>query len=208
MSKIVIPYGEQKSVISIYYDEYEERLVDCYCYMIAGTYAKVKKTPGNTLTPRAWYSCRECFQDDAKGIKWMLFCHKPNKGYSISYFIHHIERKLRLRTFSTFGPTQSNKLTWICASSWWMVNSMRRSFFTALLRAAQQYRLDKDNTLGALWSNRYLRQSKYATLRFLRGYTKYTGHINGWNNQFFWGGEWNKPKPPTPEEVRKLLIKP
>jgi hypothetical protein len=85
---------------------------------------------------------------------------------------------------------------------------MRRSFFTAMLRAGQSYDIVENNFEEALWTNRYLRQSQYATLRFLRGYTEYTGGITGWNNQFFWGGSGWRPKSPSEQEVRKLLVKP
>jgi hypothetical protein len=204
-----LPYGGQRKFHLYYWDAYEGKRMDSRWYLVAGYFAKVRRGTNHTLVPIEWYHCREVFQGESRGLKWMLFCHKQNRGLNIVKFIHCIERKLNVRPFTQFGPTQSDKVLWIKLSPWWMKYSMRRSFFTALLRAAQNFNPKKRNYEKTLWTNRYFRQTKYATRRFLRGYTKYTGHITGWNNQFYWGNIFMncKPKPPTPMEVRRLLVK-
>jgi hypothetical protein len=177
----------------------------------AGTFATVTLTSRKYLLPRVFYSCRESFGRHFGRIKRFLFCHK-GCGLEIATFLNCVERKLKLDKqgfeFSRCGPTQHCKVMWIEPSKWWSMNSMRQSFLTAVLRAGQSYNISLGNFESALWSDRYLRQSKYAVTRFLDGYTHYTGMLEGWNNQFFWGDGWGKPIPPTPQEVDRLLVKP
>ena len=202
MPRIKVPFNDMRQVVL-----YEEDIHGLY----AGSYATVNVRNGK-MTPRQWYTCREYFQGNSARIKRLLFCHKAGTGEAVATFLHKVERMLKLGKteygFSQFGPTQHNKLMWIEPSRWWIMKQMRRSFMTAMLRAGQNYDIRRDNFETTLWTNRYLRQSKYAVRRFLKGYTEYTGSMNGWNNQFFWGGGWYEPHPPSNKEVNQLLVKP
>jgi len=203
MPRIRVPFDEVRPVVLD-----DDELHSLY----AGSYATVDRTRSGKYKARNWYRCREYFQGSSSRIRRLIFCHKVGTGEAVATFLHRVERMLKLGKtewgFSTCGPTNHNKLMWIEPSKWWIINPMRRSFLTAMLRAGQNYNIRRNNFETTLWTNRYLRQSKYAVRRFLKGYTEYTGGLVGWNNQFFWGGDvWN-PNPPSPKQVDKLLVKP
>jgi hypothetical protein len=187
-----------------------------YQRVIAGSFSKVAETyVDGTLEAREWMFCREYFQEQSQGVRRILFCNKRNKTCNIAAFIDRIESKLKIQTRSKVGPTQRNNISWLWVSPWWSTTSMRRSLFTALLRAGQHYSPIKDNLEEALFGNvgqirrynEYTRQTEYAVRRFIQGYTKYTGHMRGWYNQFRWGGgSIYHPDRPTKEQVDKLLV--
>lgn len=204
MPRIRVPFNQY---VRLRLDEY-----DLYCLQ-AGSFATVNVRNG-IWSARLWYHCREQFQGNSARIKRLLFCHHSELGvgYSVATFLYRIERMLKLGKtefgFSMCGPTKHVKVMWIEPSKWWLCKPMRRSFFTAILRAGQKYNIQINNFESALWSNRYLRQSQYAVKRFLKGYTEYTGNEVGWNRQFFWGTGYCRPNPPSQKEVNSLLIKP
>ena len=61
---------------------------------------------------------------------------------------------------------------------------MRKSLFTALLRAGMRYDLKKDNFDDALYHEKYIAQTKAAVDLFIRGNTWYKGNYRGWYDQF------------------------
>jgi hypothetical protein len=141
----------------------------------------------------------------------MCFSHFANKGPEVSAFIEQIEDKLGVVPKSVFGPTKRPAITWLRPSPWWMNSSLKRSLFTAFLRAGNNY--NGRDFEEALWSNSYLSDTRYAVNRFLAGYTKYQGRGNqtGWWNIFYLGGaydRWCTPEPLNPFSVDKLLVKP
>ena len=208
MPRIRVPFNDVRYVVL---DEDDLHGLHAGSYATV-TFRKADAFGRERLVPRQWYSCREYFQGNSGRIKRLLFVHKKGAGKAVATFLHRVERMLKLGKtefgFSACGPTQHNKLMWIEPSSWWIKKPMRRSFLTAMLRAGQNYNIARNNFESTLWTNRYLRQSKYAVRRFLKGYTEYTGDLVGWNNQFFWGGGWYRPEPPTRREVDELLVKP
>ena len=157
-----------------------------------------------------WYECREVFHKNSQNLRRMCFSHSARHGTFIASFLDQIEDKLGVPK-SIFGPTKRPTITWLRPSSWWMNSSLKRSLFTALLRAADNY--NGQNFDDALWSNRYLYDTKYAVMRFLDGYTRFQGRgglLTGWYNTFYVGkgNSCYSPRPLKQIEVDKLLVRP
>lgn len=201
--KVIPPnYGDVKRII---FPEKQK-----YRMPTAGSFSRIRCVSGNGEYVAAnWMYCREYFQDCSQGIRRMFFVTKRNRGRNIASFIDRVEAKLSLRQRTQFGPTQRNNIIWIKIAPWWTTSSMRRSLFTALLRAGNAYNLTQDNFSDALYSIKYTAETKYAVERFLSGYTTYTGTVRGWFNQFRYGsGSPLFPRKPSPKKVRELLVKP
>lgn len=163
----------------------EMPLASKYQRLNSGAFSKIDymKADG-TLVALEWLYCREYFQDESAGIRRFLFCHKPNKCRRIAAFTHRVEEKLGLAERTEIGPTQRYNISWLRVSPWWMCTSMKRSFFTMLLRCGQNYNPKTDNFEEALFSTFYTKNTEAAVRRFLDGHTRYTGKKKGWYNQF------------------------
>jgi hypothetical protein len=175
-----------------------------------GSFSKIEYTKfDGTLVAKEWLYCREYFQDESNGIKRMLFCHTSHRCKNIAAFIYNVESKLNLKEKTIIGPTQRYNISWIRVSSWWTKTSMKRSFFTILLRCGVNYKIKQDNFNDALFSVIYTKHTENAVKRFMEGNTRYTGKKKGWYNQFYWGGG-NRAnfKTPDQQEVNNLLISP
>lgn len=176
-------------------------------------------TPGSFAIPayedeeefriNSWTFCREYFHEDSENVKAFLFVCNKNKSRNVARFIDQIETKLKLRRRSMIGPTQRSNIIWVKPSPWWTKTSMKRSLFTAFLRAGNSSSIKENNFEEALFSIKYTNDTRFAVKRFLAGHTKYTGNVRGWFNQFRYGtGDPTKPKRPTHKEIKKLLVKP
>jgi hypothetical protein len=175
-----------------------------------GSFSKIDYTKfDGTLVAKEWLYCREYFQDESNGIRRMLFCHTSHRCKNIAAFIYSVEDKLDVQEKTIIGPTQRYNISWIKVSPWWTKTSMRRSFFTILLRCGVTYKIKEDNFDHSLFSVIYTRHTEYAVKRFMSGHTKYTGKKKGWYNQFYWGGG-NRVdfKTPDKDEVDSLLVLP
>jgi len=192
-------YGEQRQVIMSEAHKYAR--------IRTGSFSKVVSKNG-AWQARGWEFCREYFLDISQGVRRMLFYHRKDKGYAIAAFINQVERKIGIYPRTILGPTQRKTMTWLRVSPWWTASAMRRSLFTALLRCGVNYSWQRDNFNHALDSILYTKSTNYAVRRFLRGYTKYTGRHRGWYSQFNFGGNAYLNHKPSPDEVKKLLIKP
>lgn len=124
-----------------------------------------------------WYKCREQFapvwQPQTAGI---VFSFKEGEKVleSVAAFIQKVERViLELGEESTFYVTNRKYAVYVCPAEFWKSCFIRRSLFTALLRAGQQYKPDLDNFDEALYSIKYLKDTKDAVLRFLFGFTEF-----------------------------------
>ena len=154
-----------------------------------------------------WYICREEFHWVNANTRRFLFVHETNAGSNIASFIEKVENKLKVDVRSVFTPTQYNRITLVCMSPWWK-HSIRRSLFTALLRVGQYY---KGGFHKPLFSeiygkeNYYTRDTEPAVRWFLRGNTRYLGHVQGWWEAFYGSQGY---APITKSELEKLLVKP
>lgn len=184
-----------------------------------GSFAYLEWARGGKVQVKHWLYCREAFQSYFEKRKMLFACGRDN-GANVAAFIQRIEKKLKLAPEyrSRFGPTNRTSIMWIRVSPFWSTGMIKKSLFTALLRAGINYDPRRKNFEEAMYICPYTRRTKYAVNRFLRGYTKYSGRTNwesraipqlGWYNVFYIGqGSHITPIPPTQAEIRKLLVKP
>lgn len=155
-----------------------------------------------------WYYCRDAFANAwnvarPKSDYFVLFNRgkKDDGGYGVALFIGRIESRLKLKHRSVFGPTDERKVMWIKCGKFWNGRTIRRSLFSALLRAGRKYDPKKRNFRAALYNAKYLKGTKVAVGRFLQGYTHFSrnSYNAGWHNTF---SGLNKPR------IEKMLSKP
>jgi hypothetical protein len=150
-----------------------------------------------------WETCRDRFQ--TSGAKLPVFWLRTGSqtGENVSAFIDKIETTLKLKKKSQFGPTSCEGAIWVRWAPFWRQYSMRRSLFTALLRASLAYDRHTDNfenTLNNNYEYKYFTYTRVALDHFLEGHTVYTGAVNtGWQNAFYYK---------TKKELGKFLRKP
>lgn len=145
-----------------------------------GNYAPLKldkRKPPTRHRTEYWSYCREKMD----GRKWtsIVFCHKRSEGKHVAAFIRRIEKKLQIPKLSTCGPTNRKGIMWIKVSPFWRSTKMRKSFFTALLRASLVYNPNKFGTwTKALTKTKYFKPTAFAVKRFLQGYTGWNGSLS------------------------------
>lgn len=148
-------------------------------------------------------SCRESFHS-----KWVastdniLFRANPNEIESVANFIWRIEGILETVKRTRIGPCNRAGYIWVHVSTFWLRHPMRRSFFTAALRAGRSYHPEFDDFEKALHSVTYFAATPNVTVavkKFLAGFTWYTGTSVGWYNAFY---------DKTDEAIEKLLVRP
>ena len=149
-----------------------------------------------------WDHCREQFapkfNSDTRGF---YFSHHTDKHQNVGEFLTKIEEIINLKDFSTFCKTSRSTILWVEPSRFWLDCQMKRSLLTILLRCGQNYNFDLDNFDAALFDdiyikeNQWARETKKAILRFLFGFTKFTGEYiavtetttiikHGWREEF------------------------
>lgn len=142
--------------------------------------ARVGESPEFAWRACPFHSCRDQFHKAFASCSNVLLVHY-NRGAFVAEFIGRIEEILKLRNKTEVGPTQRRIICWLEVAPFWMAQSMRRSLFTSLLRAATEYTGDFEK---AIESQKYLRETNLALERFFAGYTHYTGRLYGWYNVF------------------------
>lgn len=155
---------------------------------------RVKRNKGYSWkSSYEFHECREIFGRIFTSRKAnIVFVCRYRSRKSIAAFILRIEEKLKIpkKDRSRFGPTQRNTIIWIKVSSFWMSEPIRRSLFTALLRAATNYKAHTRNFKQALYSRAYLNKTKPAVERFLAGHTHFVGRCLGWQSTFSSSRRW------------------
>lgn len=175
----------------------------------AGSFSKPKDMEGDRYKVGQWYFCRDLFHGQLYNCSLFFFSHDTTKGHCVAAFMRMVEQMLDVQPRSEFGPTQRKTIMWVKPSRWWTVRAMRRSLFTILLRAGNQYAPIKNNFTEALFSDPYTLGTHYATMRFFAGHTVYTGKKRGWFNQFrTTAGSFGAEPQLTNSEIDKLLVKP
>jgi len=155
-----------------------------------------------------WVQCREQFL--ARRVSMFAFNCAKN-GKRLAHFVGLIEAKVgvKKKDRTTFHTTSNSSIIIIKRSPWWNT-SIRKSLFNNLLRCGLKYRIYKNNFEEALYSERYLKDTKPAVERFFQGYTKSKSRISGWYSQFSvdgWGvidGVWRQL---TKEEIESKVKK-
>jgi len=149
-----------------------------------------------------WDYCREKFaakfvDTDVQGF---LFSHPEKRGKDVANFLHKFETIVGFsQPVSYFSETNKDTILWIGISPFWLPCMMRRSLLTILLRCGMCYNTECDNFDDALFGdhkdNIYARETKSAILRFMFGFTEFTGkkqidvfHMSvikhGWREEF------------------------
>ena len=170
-----------------------------------GSFSKVRhssrtcRTGEEVWQANKWYFCREWFQQESQGVTRLLYSHSKHQTEDVARFIRKVENKLKLKDKSRIGPTQRSTISWIKVVPFWTKTSMRRSFFTMMLRCSQNYDWVENNFEEALLSIRYTSNTEYAVRRFLKGNVRYTGKTTGWYDEF---------KYRSKEKIDRLLVKP
>lgn len=170
-----------------------------------------------------WDHCREQFAVHyTQHTQGFYFSHPPEKGEDVASFLVKCERILGIEELKTpfsqsvFGKTGKQTVIWVEASRFWSCCPMRRSLITVFLRCGMNYSEEQDNFDEALFSeqfhkdNQYTRETRSATLRFLFGFTRYTGNfppVGTYTSvlKFGWHEEFSKMDDFT---VRKRLVLP
>ena len=141
--------------------------------------ASINVKPGSFAlenTPLRFETCRERFAKQFnKDKKEFFFKHIPDKGIEIATFVNKIEDLLSLDKKSKFSETNRNTILWVECSEFWSQCPMKRSLFTILLRAGMLYETKKDNFEESLFEEKYVNRTKRAVMRFLFGFTEYSG---------------------------------
>ena len=168
-----------------------------------------------------WDHCREQFavRFDEK-VEGFYFNHKPDTAEAIAQFIKKFELilqksdKCQIPFFTEFAYTSKPNIIYIQLSDFWKDCFFKRSLFTLLVRCGQNYTRKPDNFDEALFGcnfkeSTYLLETKNAVMRFMFGYTKYTGISpvigqgtvikHGWKEEFY---------KLTVDEIRNRLVLP
>lgn len=152
-----------------------------------------------------WHHCREQFAVVyTQHTPGFFFSHPPEKGENIAEFLNKFEQILGLEglnspyPYSTFAGTGCHSVLWVEPSRFWSSCQMRRSLLTVLLRCGINYQNNFDEALFSdqYEQNLYARETKNALLRFMFGFTRYTGNFpppgsytsvlkHGWKEEFF-----------------------
>lgn len=146
-----------------------------------------------------WDHCREQFA--AKFDEFtsgFYFSHPAGKSCDVAGFIAKFETIIGLSEFSTYSKTNKESVLWVSPIKFWTNCEMKRSLMTLLLRCGINYDSSKDNFDDALFGDYkesiYVKETKSAILRFMFGFTKFTGELNqkttslvvkhGWREEF------------------------
>lgn len=139
----------------------------------------------------SWTTCRDIFESwcGIYSIKEFYFQRiLTSEMEKVAKFIEIVENKLKLsqEQRTIFRPTNEScvvQINW--GKNFWHCNPLRRSLFTALLRASNTF--NGSNFEEALWSQHYLNTTKKAVEKFLNGYTFYVRRNDkgGWHATFY-----------------------
>jgi len=134
--------------------------------------------------------CREIFfWDYTSSMKsQFLFGCNASEVQRIAAFVRYWEKHLKLKTYTKVQQCVHRRggkpfpCAMISPSSFWAETSLRKSFFTALLRASRNF--TGRNYVKALFALRLFNQTKYAVERFLAGYN-YSRRYGQWHDTFY-----------------------
>jgi hypothetical protein len=147
-----------------------------------------------------WYHCREQFA--VKFIENTIgfyFSHPHGKSFDIGEFITKFESILNIDNISRFAKTEKETVLWIEPSKFWKDCQIKRSLLTLIVRCGINYDSKKDNFDDALFGqykeSAYIKETRSAVLRFMFGFTRFTGIIapvmpsatvvkHGWREEF------------------------
>ena len=158
-----------------------------------------------------WEHCRDAVHHEYHHADFFYCAGNEENAANTIAFVRRIERKLKLKENrkAAFRSTDHPGIIHVSLSKWWSTD-LRRSVFTALLRAGKNYNQNKDNWRATLMKSWYFSTTKDAINRFLEGYTRlrflkephdyfmYDPFFEGWVDHFQHMGK---------EEIKESLVK-
>ena len=149
--------------------------------------------PGNE-----WIDCRERFGGLLHAtVDGFFFSHRHKDAEQVIRFIWRTEEILEVEK-SVFAKTNRPYASWIDLG-FWKHNYLKRSLLLILLRAGLNYDPARNNYEEALYSEKYLAETKPAVMRFLFGFTHIDRATSGWYTTFM---------DMKPVEVKRWLVLP
>jgi hypothetical protein len=146
---------------------------------------------GENLPYLYWQGCREQFHsyaDQKCEPKCRDYIYHPggNKIEEIATLVGRVEDILGLPPQDKVLFRRVNghaSFLNVVASEWWTLQMMRHQFLSCLLRIGMDWNKGSD-FFQSLFKYQYFCQTTKAVVRFLDGYTFYTGQVAGWRNAF------------------------
>lgn len=139
--------------------------------------------PTDAEKPLHWDHCREQFAakfTDASRPGF-FFSHPDSKGVDIANFLTKFEHITFVEPVSSFAHTNRENILWVQVAPFWMPCLIKRSLLTILLRCGINYDSKKDNFDDALFGEYkescYLKETRSAVLRFMFGFTEFSGRV-------------------------------
>lgn len=140
----------------------------------------------------SWDHCREQFAAKFSSVtNGFYFSHAEGRSLDVAEFVSKFEQIIfsnmnSILDCSFFAKTSKTGVLWIEPSNFWLDCLIKRSLLTIIMRCGLNYSLTKDNFDDALFGNykesEYLKETRSATLRFMFGFTKFTGAIKNVSN--------------------------
>lgn len=199
-------------------------------YGVQLRFSKVMRvTKTGKLSLSDWYTCREDFYKTWKGRS--MICFGTTHPRRFLNFIRIAEKRIEKLGVekvpaTKVGRTNVKGISWIDVSDWWLAEPMRMSFFTEFIRAGTYFdrplkdnekpatgcnngHPDKVDFYTALWMRPMFKTTQAAVLRFLDGYTHYTGKAGlQWYTAMYHNGYQQGPRPVVGPALQKLLVMP
>ena len=157
----------------------EIRKFKCHVQPPPGNYALDSEPPKDVH----WDHCREQFAAKFNELTpGFYFSHPLGKSHDIGEFIAKFETIIGLSELTTYSHTEKNSVLWVVPAKFWSDCQIKRSLMTILLRCGVNYDISKDNFDDALFGDYketiYVKETRSAMLRFMFGFTKFTGTLN------------------------------
>lgn len=152
-----------------------------------------------------WSSCREIFAKSfAPGDDKLWFAPglEADSDKNVQGFVNIVEDAVSAGKTSLIR-SDAEGVCLVKFPQFWSSCPVKRSLFTILLRLGRYYRISSRNFEDTLYGHFFTRRTKPAIMRFLFGFTEFSGGRNvrhsGWYSLF---------RDRTDQEVRRMLIAP
>ena len=173
----------------------DTKKINCHVIPPVGNYALEVNSPKDVH----WDHCREQFAAKFNELTSGFYFSHLKKAESIGEFVSKFELIVGVCEPSVFANTEKENVMWIQPSGFWKDCQMKRSLLTILIRCGLNYDIETDNFDDALFGeykeSLYIRETRSAMLRFMFGFTQFTGIVNpispstslvkhGWREEF------------------------
>jgi len=155
----------------------------------AGSFAICQESGGRLVLSK-FYHCRDVFHTDSRDLAAgaiIAFVCTAAAAPKVAAFVTEFEKRLGHEKLTRMGLTNSASIMWVEPAAFWFGNPLRRSLFTALLRAGVGYNPETNNFDAAIAKEKYLGPTKAAVKHFLEGHTWISSEVDtarGWYDNF------------------------